>query len=164
MFVYLGSLLTWDNDCSKDIRIRIAKGKGMLESFKTIWKDRNISYATKLSILKTAMFSRMLYGCETWTYKKADKEKILAFEMYCYRRVLRKRWMQKVKNEEVRRRLDVKENLMQVIMKRKLGLFGHVCRMDDSRKINVKNLTFINSCKANKSNRMTHKKNSKNIL
>ena len=134
-FVYLGSLITWDNDCSKDIRTRIAKGKGMLENLKTIWKDRNISYATKLSILKTCVFSTMLYGCETWTYKKADKDRILAFEMYCYRRVLRIRWMQKVKNEEVRRRLDVKENLMQVIMKRKLGLFGHVCRMDDSRKI-----------------------------
>jgi len=134
-FVYLGSLITWDNDCSKDIRTRIAKGKGMLENLKTIWKDRNISYATKLSILKTCVFSTMLYGCETWTYKKADKDKISAFEMYCYRRVLRIRRMQKVKNEEVRRRLDVKENLMQVIMKRKLGLFGHVCRMNDSRKI-----------------------------
>jgi hypothetical protein len=134
-FVYLGSLITWDNDCSKDIRTRIAKGKGMLENLKTIWKDRNISYATKLSFLKTCVFSTMLYGCETWTYKKADKDKILAFEMYCYRRVLSIRWTQKVKNEEVRRRLDVKENLMQVIMKRKLGLFGHVCRMNDSRKI-----------------------------
>ena len=134
-FIYSGSVITWDNDCSKDIRTRIAKGKGMLENLKTIWKDRNISYATKLSILKTCVFSTMLYGCETWTYKKADKDKILAFEMYCYRRVLRIRWVQKVKNEEVRRRLDAKENLMQVIMKRKLGLFGHVCRMDDSRKI-----------------------------
>lgn len=134
-FVYLGSLMTWDNDCSKDIRIRIAKGKGMMENFKTIWKNRSISYATKLSIVKTCVFSTMLYGCETWTYKKADKDRILAFEMYCYRRVLRIRWIQKVSNDEVRRRLGVKENLMQVIMKRKLRLFGHVCRMDDSRKI-----------------------------
>ena len=134
-FVYLGSLMTWDNDCSKDIRTRIAKGKGMLENLKNIWKDKNISYTTKLSILKTCVFSTMLYGCETWTYKKADKDKILAFEMYCYRRVLGIRWTQKVKNEEVRKRLGVKENLMQVIMKRKLGLFGHVCRMDDSRKL-----------------------------
>ena len=110
-FVYLGSVSTWDNDCSKDIRTRIAKGKGMLENPKTIWKDRNISYATKLSILKTCVFSTMLYGCETWTYKNADKDKILAFEMYCYRRVLRIRWMQKAKNEEVKR-LAVNENLM----------------------------------------------------
>ena len=134
-FVYLGSLITWDNDCSKDIRTRIAKGKGMMENFKTLWRNKNISFTTKLNVLKTCVFSTMLYGCETWTYRKADKDRILAFEMYCYRRMLGIRWMQKISNEEVRRRLDVKENLMQVIMKRKLGLFGHVCRMDNSRKI-----------------------------
>jgi hypothetical protein len=127
--------MTWDNDCSKDIKIRIAKGKGMLENFKTIWKNRNVSYAIKLSILKTCVFSTMLYGCETWTYKKADKNRILAFEMYCYRRILGITWMQKISNDEVRRRLNVKENLMEVIIKRKLALFGHICRMDDSRKI-----------------------------
>jgi hypothetical protein len=90
----------------------------MLENFKTIWKNRNVSYATKLSILKTCVFSTMLYGCETWTYKKADKNRILAFEMYCYRKILGITWMQKISNDEVRRRLNVKENLMEVIIKK----------------------------------------------
>ncbi len=139
-FVYLGSLITWDNNCSKDIRARIAKGKGVMANFNTIWKNTEISYNTKLTILKTCVFSTMLYGCETWTYRKADANRILAFEMYCYRRILRLSWMKKVTNVEVRRRLMIDETLMHVIMKRKLALFGHICRMEDNRKI--KNVMF----------------------
>ena len=74
-FVYLGSLITWDNDCLKDIRTRIAKVKGMTENFKILWKNKDICYATKLNVLKTCVFSMMLYGCETWTYRKAIVER-----------------------------------------------------------------------------------------
>ena len=66
---------------------------------------------------------------------KTDRKKILAFEMYCYRRILHLSWIHKVTNVEVRKRLNVNEDLMQAVMKRKLGLFGHICRMDNSRKI-----------------------------
>jgi len=134
-FVYLGSLLTWDNDCTKDIIARIAKAKGVMAGFNNIWKSRQISYHTKLQILKTCVFSTALYACETWTFKKNDRDKILAFEMYCYRRILHLRWTQKVTNIEVRRRLDVKTNLMQAVIRRKLSLFGHICRMENTRKI-----------------------------
>ena len=69
-FVYLGSLSTWDNDCSKDIRARIAKGKGIMAGFNSVWKSKNITYETKLSILRTCVFSTALYGCEAWMFKK----------------------------------------------------------------------------------------------
>jgi hypothetical protein len=134
-FVYLGSLLTWDNNCTKEIQTRIAKAKGIMAGFNNIWKSKQISYKTKLSVLKTCVFSTALYACETWTLKTIDKQKILAFEMYCYRRILHLSWMQKVTNVEVRRTLHIEDDLLQNVMKRKLCLFGHICRMDNSRKI-----------------------------
>src|SRR5260221_9900866 len=66
---------------------------------------------------------------------KSSRDKFVAFQMYCYRRILRLSWVQKVTNVEVRRKLNISEDLMQVIMRRKLGLFGHIYRMDNSRKI-----------------------------
>ena len=66
-FVYLGSCVTWDNDCSADVRARIAKGKGVFANFNTIWKSIDISYNAKLRMLRTCVFSVMLYGSETWT-------------------------------------------------------------------------------------------------
>ena len=81
------------------------------------------------------MFSIALYACETWTLKKSDRQKLLAFEMYCYRRVLRISWMDKVTNKEVRNRIHAQEDIIQMIMRRKLNLFGHICRMNDKRLI-----------------------------
>src|SRR6218665_423100 len=117
----------------------------------TIWNSKQISFKTKLNVLKTCVFSTALYACETWTIKKTDKDKILAcetwtikktdkdkilaFEMYCYRRMLHLNWTMKVTNMEVRKRLNIKTDLMQTIMKRKFGLFEHICRMENSRKI-----------------------------
>src|SRR6218665_1714974 len=75
-FVYLGSLPTWNNDCTKEIKRRIAKAKGVMAGLNTIWNSKQISYKTKLNVLKTCLFSTALYACETWTIiKKTDKDK-----------------------------------------------------------------------------------------
>jgi hypothetical protein len=132
-FEYLGSLITWDNDGTAEIKRRIGKATGAMAGFKNIWRSRNINVKTKLEILKTCVFSVLLYACETWTLKKADKDRLMAFEMRCYRRILHIWWQQKITNEEVRRRIGRKQNIVQTIMKRKLNLFGHICRMDDAR-------------------------------
>jgi len=71
--------------------------------------------------------------CETWILGKRDIESLMAFEMKCYRRVLHIHWQQKITNLEIRQRLDIKHNVMQMTMERKLKLFGHICRMDDNR-------------------------------
>jgi hypothetical protein len=131
-FVYLGSLLTWDNDCSKEIR-RIAKAAGAMVGFGNIWRSREISIQTKMGIIRTCVFSILLYACETWTLRKKDTSKLLAFEMRCYRRILRIRWEQKITNKEVREKVESNKNIEQVIMERKLNFFGHVCGMDNSR-------------------------------
>ena len=134
-FTYLGSLLTWDNDCGKEIGRRIAKAAGAMAGFGNIWRSREISIQTKTEIIKTCIFSILLYACETWTLRKHDMNKLLAFEMRCYRRILHIRWQQKITNKEVRERVGNTKNIKQLIMERKLNFFGHVCRMSNNRLI-----------------------------
>ena len=81
-----------------------------------------------------------MYACETWTLRKRDKNRLLAAEMKCYRRILKIRRQQKITNVEVRSRVGTTRNIIQLIMERKLNLFGHICRMDDHRL--VKNVMF----------------------
>ncbi len=77
--------------------------------------------------------SVLLYSCETWTLRKKDKDLLLAFEIKCYRSILHIHWHQKITNVEVRRRVGNTRNIVQLIMERKLSLFGHICRMEDKR-------------------------------
>ena len=139
-FVYLGSLLTAYNDCSKEINRRIAKATGIMAEFKNVWKSKSISVKTKLDIIRTCVLSVLLYACETWTLRKRDKDRLLAFEMRCYRRILNIRWQQKITNEEIRGRIGNITNIVQLVIRRKLRFFGHICRMDDKRL--VKNVVF----------------------
>ena len=76
-------------------------------------------------------------ACETWTLKETDRDKILVFEIYCYRRILDINWTQRVTNKDVRQRLGIQENLLQAVIRRKLILFGHGCRMNDKRKLSA---------------------------
>ena len=76
-----------------------------------------------------------MYGCEAWVITKDVEQRILAFERKCYRKILRISWTQKVSNAELYRRIHLKENIMQKLIQRKLGMFGHICRMSDDRKI-----------------------------
>ena len=124
-FVYLGSVLIWDNDCSK--RARINKAKGVIAGFGEIWGSKEIKYNTKIDLVRACVFSVALYACETWTLRKADRTALLVFEMYCYRWILQVKRLDKIRNSEIRRRLLVKEDLIQVVMIRKLSLFGHIC-------------------------------------
>jgi len=82
-FVYLGSLMTYDGSCSKDIglRLRITKWKAVVNAMGTIWKSKNITDELKLKVLKTCVFSVALHACETWTLKKIDRNRLRAFEM-----------------------------------------------------------------------------------
>ncbi len=132
-FVYLGSLMTWDNDCNKEIKRIIARATGVMAGFKTIWNSKHISTETKISISRTCVMSVLLYACETWTLRKKDKYLLLAFEIKCYRRILHIHWHQKITNGEVRRRVGNTRNIVQLIMEMKLSLFGHICRMEDKR-------------------------------
>src|SRR5262249_9973599 len=91
-FEYLGSLITWNNSCSEEIKRRIGKVTGAFASLKHIWKSKKLKMENKLKILTTCVFSVLLYASETWTLKEADRKKLLAFEMKCYRRILKINW------------------------------------------------------------------------
>jgi len=132
-FVYLGSLLSWDNDCGK-IRRRMAKA-GVMAGFKKVWTSKEISVKTTFSILKACIFSFLLYASESWTLRKRDNDKLMAFEMRCYKRILHIRWQQMITIEEVQRRMKYQRNVLQMVMERKLILIGHICRINNSRLI-----------------------------
>ena len=132
-FEYLGSTITWDNNCSVEIKNRIAKATGALASLKHIWKPSKITVSTKLRILSVCVFSVLLYAAETWTLKERDKKKLLAFEMRCYRRLLKIKWQDKITNEQIRKTLNIQTTVIDLVRRQKLTLFGHICRMDKNR-------------------------------
>jgi hypothetical protein len=134
-FEYLGSLLTWDNNCSDEIKRRIGKATGAMASLKHIWNSKKLKVDNKLKVLTTCVFSVLLYASETWTLKETDKKKLLAFEMKCYRRILRINWKDMIRNDDIREQISKEETIIDIIKKRKLRLFGHICRMDDNRLI-----------------------------
>jgi hypothetical protein len=134
-FEYLGSLLTWDNNCFDKIKRRIGKATGAMASLKHIWNCKKLKVYNKLKVLTTYVFSVLLYASETWTLKETDKKKLLVFEMKCYRRILKINWKDMIRNDDIREKISKEETIIDIIKKRKLRLFGHICRMDDNRLI-----------------------------
>src|ERR1043165_3488926 len=123
-------------NCSSAVtQIRIAKATATLKAMDKIWRSKAIKMETKMKVIQTCIFSVVLYGCESWVVTNDIEQKILAFEIKCYRKILRIDWTQKVTNMELYKRICLKENIMQKLIKRKLGLFGHICRMKEDRKI-----------------------------
>jgi hypothetical protein len=123
-------------NCSRAVtKIRIAKATATLKAMDKIWRSKAIKMETKMKVIQTCIFSVVLYGCESWVVTNDIEQKILAFEIKCYRKILRIDWTQKVTNMELYKRICLKENIMQKLIRKKLGLFGHICRMKDDRKI-----------------------------
>ena len=100
-FVYLGSPVTNNNDYSSKIKQRVCMALGALEGLQKIWNSSAIGLKTKLQIIKSSVFSVLLYASETWNLKKADINKLTAFEMMCYCRILKIEWFHHVTNEKV---------------------------------------------------------------
>jgi len=127
-FVYLGSLITEDAESSREIRIRTARGLGIGVDLMKLWKSHNIKINTKLKIMRTLIWPVMMYGCESWTIKKRDEERIKAFEMKCIRKILGISWIEKKTNEWVLETAGVERNLLESIKRRKMSYFGHIMR------------------------------------
>ena len=127
-FVYLGSLVTEDAECSREIRVRIARGHGVGADLMKLWKCHNIKLTTKLQLMKTLIWPVMMYGCESWTINKRDEDRIKAFEMKCIRKILRISWTEKKTNEWVLETAGVERSLLESIKRRKMSYFGHIMR------------------------------------
>ena len=139
-FEYLGNLITWDNNCSEEFKRRIDKAIGAMASLKHIWDEKKLTIHNQLRILTTRIFSVLLYASKTWTLKATDKRNLLAFDMRCYRRILKIHWKHMIKNEDIRKRISKEKTTIDVIKKRKLRPFDHVCRIHDNRL--VKHIVF----------------------
>ena len=126
-FKYLGSWITEDARCEEDIRARVGMAKAAFWQNKEIMR-RNIRFSTRLRLLNCYVFSVLNYGCESWTWNVAMCRKVDAFEMWCYRRMLKISWMDKVTNVEVLNRMQTKLHFMADMKRRKLNYAGHVLR------------------------------------
>jgi len=110
---------------------------------KTLWSSSELTVRTKIDLLVSCVFSRLLYAAETWTIKAADSRKLLAFEMRCYRQILRVCWKDRVSNKTIRERVERHHSVVDLIKQWKLRLFGHICRMKDQRLVKTVMLEMV---------------------
>lgn len=135
--MYLGTTITDKGGSTEEIKKRAAIAKTAVSKLTKIWKSRDITKRTKLRILHTLVFSIFLYASECCTIKKTDSDKINAFEMYCYRQMLRIPWTAKRTNASIIKELGIRERLETTVRKRVLKFFGHIIRQDNIETITI---------------------------
>ena len=133
--VYLGYMATEDGKCDKGIKRRIGIARTAFESMPKILTSRNISIELRSRIAKCFIWSTLLYGAETWTLTKVTSDKLEAFEMWLYRRMLRISWKEHKTNGEVLHKMKTKRSLLNTIKKRKCQYFGHIIRGDGVQRL-----------------------------
>ena len=132
IFILGGSQITADGDCSHEIKIRLFLGRKVMTDLDSILKSRDITLPTKVCLVR-AMFSPVvMYGCESWTIKKAEHRKIDAFELWCWRRLLRVPWTARRSNQSILKEISPKYTLEGLMLKLKLQYFGHLMQRTDS--------------------------------
>ena len=131
-FISLGSKITADGDCSHEIKRRLLLGKKVMTNLDSILKSRDTTLPTKVHLVKAMVFPVVVYGCESWTVKKAEHQRIDAFELWCWRRLLRVPWTTRRSNQSIRREISPECSLEGLILKLKLQYFGHLMRRADS--------------------------------
>ena len=100
-FIFLGSQITADGDCSHEIKRRLLLGRKVMSNLDNIQKSRDITLPTKVLLVKAMVFPVVMYGCESWTIKKAEYQRMDAFELWCWRRVLRVPWTARRSNQSI---------------------------------------------------------------
>ena len=131
-FNVLGFKITADGDCSHEIKRRLLLGRNGLANLDTTLKSRNIALPTKVHIVKATVFPVVMYGCESWTRKKAERQRIDAFELWCWRRLLRVPWTARRSNQSILKEISPDYSLEGLMLKLKLQYFGHLMRRTDS--------------------------------
>ena len=129
-FVFLGSKITADGDCSHEIRRRLLLGRKAMTNLDGILKRRDITLPTKIRLVKAMVFPVVMYGCESWSIKKADCRRIDTFELWCWRRLLRVPWMARKSNQSILKEISPEYSLVGLMLK--LQYFGHLMQRTDS--------------------------------
>ena len=119
-------------DCSHEIKRRLLLGRKVMTNIDSIFKSRDITLPTKVHLVKTMDFPVIMYGCESWTIKKAECWRIHTFELWCWRRLLRVPWTARSSNQSIRKKISLGCSLERLILKLKLQYFGHLMQRADS--------------------------------
>ena len=131
-FILGGSKITADGDCSHEIKRCLLLGRKVMTNLDSIFKSRNITLPTKVRLVKAVVFPVVMYGCKSWTIKKAECWRIDAFELWCWRRVLRVPWTTRRSNQSILKEISPEYSLEGMMLKLKLQYFGHLMRRIDS--------------------------------
>ena len=131
-FILGGSKITANGDCSHEIKRRLLLGRKVMTNLDSILKSRDITLPTKVRLVKAMVFPVLIYGCESWTVKKAECWRIDAFELWCWRRVLRVPWTARRSNQSILKEISPGCSLEGLMLKLKLQYFGHLMRRVDS--------------------------------
>ena len=138
-FIFLDSRITADGDCSNEIKRHLLLGRKVMTNLDSIFKSRDITLPTKVCLVKAMVFPVVMYGCETWAVKKAECQRIAAFELWCWRRLLRVLWTARRSNQSILNEISPGCSLEGLMLKLKLQYFGHLMRRVNSL---VKTLTL----------------------
>ena len=131
-FIFWGSKITADGDCSHEIKRCLLLGRKLMTNLDSIFKSRNITLPAKVCLVKAMIFPVVMYGCESWTVKKAERRRIDAFELWCWRRFLRVPWTARRSNQAILKEISPGISLEGLMLKLKLQYFGHLMRRVDS--------------------------------
>ena len=135
-FIFWGSKITADGDCSHEIKRRLLFGRKVMTNLDSIFKSRDITLPTKVRLVKAMVFPVVMYGCESWTVKKAECQGIDAFEVWCWRRLLRVPWTARRSNQSILKEISPGISLERMMLKLKLQYFVHLMRRVDSSEKN----------------------------
>ena len=125
-FIFGGSKITADGDCSHDIKRHLLLGRKVMTNLDSIFRSRDITLSTKVCLVKAIVFLGVMYGCESWTIKKAECRKVDAFELWCWRRLLRVPWIARRSNQSIPKEISPGISLEGMMLKLKLQYFGHL--------------------------------------
>ena len=131
-FVFLGAKIEDSGSCKGEILRRLALGRAAMTGLNKIWKDKDITITTKCRIVNALVFPVVLYGCESWTIRKAERRRIDSFELWCWRRLLRIPWTARRTNQSVIEEIKPTNPLEALIKKQQLSYFGHIMRSENS--------------------------------
>ena len=131
-FIFLGSKITADGDCSHEIKRCLLLGRKVMTNLDSILKSKDITLSTKVHLVKAMVFPVVMYGCESWTVKKAEHQRIDAFELGCWKRLLRVPWTARRSNQSILQDISPEYSSGSLMLKLKLQYFGHLMQRTNS--------------------------------
>ena len=127
-FIFLSSKITADDNCSHEIKRRLLLGRKVMTSLDSMWKSRDITLSTKVHLVKAMVFSGVMYGYESWTIKKAEHRRINAFELWCWRRLLRVPWIARRSNQSILKEISPGCSLEGLMLKLNSSILATWCK------------------------------------